>query len=91
MPTVCWVSDICPQAGETFLGNCPKLMFFNRRIDDRVRKVRAEHNVEAGRDLEPLLLDIELVHERANRLRRCAARLLLRGEQLEPERRQSFR
>jgi hypothetical protein len=41
-------------------------MFFNRRIDDRVRKLRAEHNLEAGRDLEPLLLDIELVHERAN-------------------------
>jgi hypothetical protein len=59
-----------------------------RRIDDRIRKLCATAQAASHRDLEPILQELlALVHQKVERLRRRAARLLLKGEHLEPERR----
>ena len=63
-----------------------------RRIDDRIRKLCATAKVAPDGDLEPMLQELlALVHEKGERLRKRAVKLLLKGEKLEPERRQSFR
>ena len=61
-----------------------------RRIDDRIRELCAKLKATSNSDLEPILQELlELVHQKMERLRRRAARLLLKGEHLEPERRSS--
>ena len=58
-----------------------------RRIDDRIRQLSAQLVAAQDGDLEPLLQKLlELVHQKNERLRTRAARLLLNGEHLEPER-----
>lgn len=61
-----------------------------RRTDDRLRKLSAKALTSTGGDLKPTLQELlELVHAKSERLKRRAARLLLNGERLEPERRAS--
>jgi len=66
------------------------MRFPQRRIDDRIRKLCTKLKAAASaRDVEPVLQEIlGLVHRKNERLKRRAARLLLKGEHLEPERRQ---
>jgi hypothetical protein len=62
-----------------------------RRIDDRIRELSSKVQFAADSDLDPVLQELlRLVHEKGERLKIRAARLLLNGEQLEPERRRSF-
>ena len=61
-----------------------------RRIDDRLVKLCAK--AKAARDAESraILQEIlQLVHQKNERLKRRAARLLLNGEHLEGERRKT--
>ncbi len=68
------------------------MRFPQRRIDDRIRKLCTKLKAAASasaRDVEPVLQELlGLVHRKNERLKRRAARLLLKGEHLEPERRQ---
>jgi hypothetical protein len=60
-----------------------------RRIDDRIRKLCAKAQAASNGDSEPILRELlVLVRQKTDRLKRRAARLLLKGEHLEPERRQ---
>ena len=62
-----------------------------RRIDDRIRALCARLTACGNGDLEPILQELlELVHRKNERLARRAARLLLKGQHLEPERRAMF-
>lgn len=57
-----------------------------RRIDDRIRNLCAR--VMADGDVGPVLQELlELVHQKVEVLKVRAARVLLKGERLEPERR----
>ena len=59
-----------------------------RRIDDRIRQLCARAMVASDGDVEPALQELlDLVHQKMEELKRRAARLLLKGEHLEPERR----
>jgi hypothetical protein len=60
----------------------------NRRIDDRLRQLCAKSLTAADGELEPIRQELlKLLHHKVERLKRRAARLLLGGEHLEPERR----
>jgi hypothetical protein len=62
-----------------------------RRMDDRIRAVCARLKDATEGGFETLLQELlELVHQKNARLKRRAARLLLKGEPLEPERRASM-
>ena len=62
-----------------------------RRIDDRLRRVCAKALTADGGKLEALRQELlTLVHQKMERLKTRAARLLLNGEHLEGERRKSF-
>ena len=62
-----------------------------RRLDDRLRELSAQARTASNRNLKPLLREfLALVHQKSERLKRRAARLLLMGEELEPERRRSM-
>jgi hypothetical protein len=62
-----------------------------RRLDDQLRAICAKLRIATSDDLEDILQELlTLVHRRAERIRARAARLLLKGEQLEPERRKSM-
>ena len=62
-----------------------------RRIDDRIRELCAQLNAASNDDLELILKELlTLVRQKSDRLKRRGARLLLRGEQLESERRKPF-
>jgi hypothetical protein len=70
----------------------PQMNAPQRRIDDRIRQLCTRAQSASDRDLEAVLQELlALVHEKGERLKGRAARLLLKGEQLESERRQSFR
>ena len=59
-----------------------------RRIDDRLRKLSAKALAASDKERESILQELlELVHRKGERLKRRAARLLLKGEELEGERR----
>lgn len=61
-----------------------------RRIDDRLLKLCAKAKAARDGDSRPILQEIlKLVHQKNERLKRRAARLLLNGEHLEGERRQT--
>ena len=61
-----------------------------RRIDDRIRLICAKVSGASNGDVEPALKELlTLVHEKSERLKLRAARLLLNGEHLEGERRVS--
>ena len=61
-----------------------------RRIDDRIRVLCAKLQAASHGDLETILQELlKLVHQKNERLKRRAARLLLKGD-LEPERRASL-
>jgi hypothetical protein len=63
-----------------------------RRIDDRIRMVCASLTAASNGDAEPALRELlRLVHQKADRLKSRAARLLLNGDHLDGERRKSFR
>jgi|SRR5579872_52922 len=62
-----------------------------RRIDDRLRALCAKLKVVPEHDFESVLQELlELVHQTNERLKRRAARLFLKGDHLEPERRASM-
>jgi hypothetical protein len=62
-----------------------------RRIDDRIRQLCAKVIAASNSDVEPALQELlALVHQKAERLKTRAGKLLLRGEHLDAERRQSF-
>lgn len=62
-----------------------------RRVDDRIRELYAKAATASSGDLEPILQELlELVHQKLERLKRRAARLLLKGAHLEPERRKTL-
>jgi hypothetical protein len=59
-----------------------------RRIDDRLHKLWAK--VEAASDVDVKAIRQEiltLIHQKSERLKTRAAKLLLKGEHLDPERR----
>lgn len=59
-----------------------------RRIDDRIRKISKKALTASDQDRERILAELlELVHAKSERLKRRAAKLLLSGKHLEPERR----
>lgn len=59
-----------------------------RRIDDRMRKLCVKAQSATDGDLQPILQELlVLIRQKDERLKRRAARLLLKGEHLEPERR----
>ena len=63
-------------------------MHITRRIDDRIRDLCVKAATATDADSESLLHELlKLVHEKSERLRARAARLLLKRECLEPERR----
>lgn len=63
-----------------------------RRVDDRIRSLCARVQSASNGDLEPLLQELlSLVRQKSERLKRRAARLLLKRDHLEAERRKSFR
>lgn len=63
----------------------------HRRVDDRIRELYAKASSAPNEDLEPILQELlALVHRKSERLKRRAARLLLKGDHLEPERRKSL-
>lgn len=63
------------------------MRFPQRRIDDRLRKLCAKAIIAPDGDRETILQEVlELVHQKSERLKRRAARLLLKGSHLEPER-----
>ena len=63
----------------------------NRRIDDRIRALCAKLKSAPDGDVENLLSELlKLVRQKNERLKGRAARLLLKGEHLEPERRVSM-
>ena len=60
----------------------------DRRIDDRIRRLCAKAMASSDGDLEPVRRELlKLVRQKMERLKKRAARLFLKGEQLEPERR----
>jgi hypothetical protein len=62
-----------------------------RRLDDRLREICAKLRTASADELEDTLQELlALVHRKAERLKARAGRLLLQGEQLEPERRKSM-
>ena len=62
-----------------------------RRIDDRIRKLSAKIHAASDGDSKPDLQELlKLIHQKNERLKRRAAGLLLIGEKLEPERRESL-
>lgn len=59
-----------------------------RRIDDRILRLCAKARTATDGDLEPVLEELlALIRQKDERLKRRAARLLLKGERLESERR----
>lgn len=63
-----------------------------RRIDDRIRAACAKAIAASSEDLEQILQEfLGLVHEKSERLKARAVRLLVKGEHMEKERRDSFR
>lgn len=59
-----------------------------RRIDDRLRRACSKALTASERDRECILRELlTLIHIKSERLKRRAARLLLNGDGLEPERR----
>ncbi len=57
-----------------------------RRIDDRIRILCSKLAAPPNGDFENLLQELlELIHEKVERLRTSAARLLLKGEPLESQ------
>jgi len=61
-----------------------------RRLDDRIRAVCAKIEAAPDGDFGTLLQELlKLVHEKNERLKSRAARLLLKGERPDPERRTS--
>jgi len=68
------------------------MSFPQRRIDDRIRAACAKAVAASSEDLEHFLQEfLLLVHEKSERLKARAVRLLVKGERLEHERRDSFR
>lgn len=62
-----------------------------RRLDDHLRAICAKLITTPGDELEDILQELlRLVHRKAERIKARAGRLLLKGEQLEPERRKSM-
>jgi hypothetical protein len=62
-----------------------------RRLDDRLQELCARAKTAVDGDLEPILQEfLALVHWKGERLKARAARLLLNGDRLEPERRKSM-
>ena len=61
-----------------------------RRIDDHIQDLCVKAQAAADDDLQPILQELSaLLHEKIERLRGRAARLLLKGEHSGPERRSS--
>lgn len=59
-----------------------------RRIDDRIRDLCVRLKAASHGDLDTILQELlRLVHQKNDRLKRRAARLLLKGDHMEPERR----
>jgi hypothetical protein len=62
-----------------------------RRLDDRLREICAKLRTASNGELEDSLQELlALIHRKAERLKARGGRLLLQGEQLEPERRKSM-
>ena len=62
-----------------------------RRLDDRLRALCTQAKKAADDDLEPILQELlTLVHRKGERLKTRAARLLLEGESLGPDRRKQM-
>ena len=63
-----------------------------RRIDDRIRQLCAKAMGASNGDEAPVLRELlVLVHQKGERLKSRAAKLLLNGEHLDGERRKSYR
>jgi hypothetical protein len=61
-----------------------------RRIDDRIQDLCVRVQAASDDDLQPMLQELlQLLHQKIERLRGRAARLLLKGEYVGPERRSS--
>lgn len=59
-----------------------------RRIDDQLRRICKKALTASDQERERILAEmLELVHAKSERLKRRAAKLLLSGKSLEPERR----
>ena len=62
-----------------------------RRLDDRLREICAKLRTASNDELEDSLQELlALIHRKAERLKARGGRVLLQGEQLEPERRKSM-
>ena len=61
-----------------------------RRIDDHIQDLCVKAQAASEDDLQPILQELsQLLHQKIERLRGRAARLLLKGEHSGPERRSS--
>jgi hypothetical protein len=89
LTTVRTVSKTFPNASKLYFAAA--MSFPQRRIDDRIRLVCASLTAASNGDAEPALRELlRLVHQKADRLKSRAARLLLNGQGLDGERRRSF-